>query len=84
MTPTERILRLSKDTPLSVTVGSLVGVVVILFSVMGIAYKAKNDIEAANARQDADIAALRDKVTDVKDTLNEIKADVKSLLRSKP
>ena len=79
-----RILRLSKDTPFSVTVGATIAVIVAVASMAGVALKAKSDIEAANAAQDAEIRRVNDRIDGLKETLLEVRDDVKDILRRKP
>lgn len=79
-----RILRLSKDTPFSVTVGAAIAVIIAVASMAGVALKAKSDIEAANAAQDAEIRRVNDRIDSLKETLLEVRNDVKDILRRKP
>jgi hypothetical protein len=81
---TERIREISKETPLRVTIGLAVTVIVCVVGMAGVAYKAKHDVEAANVRQDAEIERLNDKIVDLKEVLDEVRIDVKTILRSKP
>lgn len=74
------MLRLSKETPVAVTLGTGIAVIFALATMGGLALKAKQDIERANDKQDAAISRLEERDRETRDVLKEIGADVKKLL----
>jgi hypothetical protein len=76
---TETIRELGKNTPFVVTVGTAVTIIAFVMGAAGVAYKAKIDIERDNARRDSDIRLLIERVDSLKETLQQIRADVRGL-----
>jgi archaellum component FlaC len=66
------------------TLGMGLSACVCLLGAGGVAIKAKNDVEYANQRQDAEIANLKERISDLRETVNEIRNDVKTLIRRTP
>ena len=85
MTDTEATRRaITKSTRVSMTLGAAFAACVCLLGAGGVAIKAKSDLEYANLSQDAEIATLREKIAELKETITEIRNDVKTLVRRTP
>lgn len=95
MTQNDRApVEVSEAREIKITVRNAIIIGAAMISAVGYLYTAQNNLEKTNARQDteraikdaaqdAEISSLRDNLGDLKETLVEIKADVKSLLREK-
>ena len=94
-----RMLAVSKSTPVKVTIGGLIGVVLAILTGVGVAQKYRDSIidevrsqarlnDTKNVEQDMAIAHDAQKLAFVAETVAEIKADVREiksiLLNRKP